>query len=50
MGREHIIYLTSTGSLDIFPDTKPCRFINRLAAPLTLDPNYGYEIGFVSIL
>ena len=50
MEREHTIYLTSTGSLDIFPNNKPCRFINRLAAPITLDPNYDYEIGLVSIL
>ena len=36
--------------MDIFPNNKPCRFINRLAAPITLDPNYDYEIGLVSIL
>ena len=50
MEREHSIYLTSTGNLDIFPNNNPCRFINRLAAPITLDPNYDYEIGLVSIL
>ena len=50
MEREHTIYLTSTGSLDIFPNNKPGRFINHLAAPITLDPNYDYEIGLVSIL
>ena len=36
--------------MDIFPNNKPCRFINCLAAPITLDPNYDYEIGLVSIL
>ena len=50
MERKHTIYSTSRGSLDIFPNDKPCRFINHLAAPITLDPNYDYEIGFVSIL
>ena len=48
--REHTIYLTSTGNLDIIPNNNPCRFINHLAAPITLDPNYDYEIGLVSIL
>ena len=50
MEREHTIYLTSTGKLDIFPNNNPSRIINRLAAPITLDPNYDYEIGLVSIL
>ena len=50
MARESTIYLTSSGSLDIFPNNKPCCFVNRLAAPITLDPNYDYEIGLVSIL
>ena len=50
MEREHTIYLTSTGNLDIFPNNNPCEFINRLAVPITLDPNYDYEIGLVSIL
>ena len=50
MEREDTIYLTSTGNLDIFPNNNPCRFINRLAAPITLDPNYDYEIGLVSIV
>ena len=50
MEREHTIYLTSTGNLDIFPNNNPCSLINYLAAPITLDPNYDYEIGLVSIL
>ena len=50
MEREHTIYLTSTGSLDIFPENNACKFINRLASPINLDPNYDYEIGLVSIL
>ena len=50
MERDHNIYLTSTANLDIFPNNNPCRFINCLAAPITLDPNYDYEISLVSIL
>ena len=50
MEKEHTIYLTSTGSLDIFPNNNPCRLINRLAAPITLNPNYDHEIGLVSLL
>ena len=50
MEREHTIYLTSTGNLDVFPNNNPCEFVNRLSAPITLDPNYEYEIGLVSIL
>ena len=34
----------------IFPDNHPGRFVNHLAAPIMLDPNYEYEIGLVSIL
>ena len=50
MEREHTIYLSSTGSLDIYPDNKPCRFTNTLATPIILDANNNYEIGFVSTL
>ena len=50
MDREHTIYLTNSGSLDIFPNNSPFKFVNRLASPITLDPNYDYEIGLVSIL
>ena len=50
MEREHTICLTNTGNLDIFPNNNPCRFINRLAAPITLDRNYDYEISLVSVL
>ena len=50
MEREHTIYLTSTGNLDVFPNNNPCEFVNRLSVPITLDPNYDYEIGLVSIL
>ena len=39
MEREHTVYLTSTGNLDIFPNNNPCEFVNRLSAPITLDPN-----------
>ena len=50
MEREHTIYLSSTGSLDIYPDNNPCRFTNRLAGQITLDANNDYEIGLVSTL
>ena len=50
MEREHTVYLTSTGNLDVFPNNNPCEFVNRLSVPITLDPNYEYEIGLVSIL
>ena len=50
MEREDTVYLTSTGNIDIFPNNNPCEFVNRLSAPITLDPKYEYEIGLVSIL
>ena len=50
MEREHTVYLTSTGNIDIFPNNNPCEFVNRLSAPITLDPKYEYKIGLVSIL
>ena len=50
MEREHTVYLTSTGNLDVFPNNNPCEFVNHLSVPITLDPNYEYEIGLVSIL
>ena len=49
MEREHTVYLTSTGNLDVFPNNNHCEFVNRLSVPITLDPNYEYEIGPVSI-
>ena len=50
MDRKHTVYLTSTGGLDVFPNNNPCEFVNRLSVPITLDPNYEYEIGPVSVL
>ena len=50
MEREHTVYLTSRGNLDIFPNNNPCEFVNRLYAPITLDTKYEYEIGLVYIL
>ena len=50
MEREQTIYLSSTGSIDIYPQNKPSKFTNRLASPITLDPKIEYEIGLVSIL
>ena len=50
MEREHTIYLTSAACNDIYPNNRPYRFTNRLAAPISLDPKFEYEIGLVSIL
>ena len=50
MEREHTIYLSSTGSIDTYPQNTPSKFTNRLARPIILDPKIEYEIGLVSIL
>ena len=50
MASDHILYLTSTGNLDIFPDNRPDNFINRLPTPIVLENNIEYEVGLVSIL
>ena len=50
MATDHIIYLTSTGNLDIFPENTPANFINRLPTPIILENNIEYEVGLVSIL
>ena len=50
MASDHIIYLTSSGSKDLFPENNPAKFINRLSTPLILDSNVDYEVGLVSIL
>ena len=50
MSSEHILYLTSTGNLDIFPDNNASNFVNRLSTPIVLDSNTEYEVGLVSIL
>ena len=50
MASDHIIYLTSTGSQDLFPNNNPGNFINRLSTPIILDNNTEYEVGLVSIL
>ena len=50
MASDHILYLTSTGNLDIFPDNRPANFINRLPTPIVLENNIEYEVGLVSIL
>ena len=50
MAGEHIIYLTSTGSKDLFKENNPGRFINSLSTPIILDSNVEYEVGLVSIL
>ena len=50
MSSDHIIYLTSSGNLDIYPENNPGRFINRLSSPIILDSNINYEVGLISIL
>lgn len=50
MASDHIIYLTNTGSKNLFPENNPGKFTNRLSTPIILDSNIEYEIGLVSIL
>ena len=50
MAGDHIIYLTSSGSQNLFPDNNPGNFTNRLPTPIVLDNNVDYEVGLVSIL
>ena len=50
MASDHIIYLTSSGSKDLFPENNSAKFINRSSTPLILDSNIDYEVGLVSIL
>ena len=50
MASDHIIYLTSSGNLDIFPDNHSSEFINKLPTPIILENNIEYEVGLVSIL
>ena len=50
MATDHILYLTSNGNLDIFPENNPANFINRLPTPIVLENNIEYEVGLVSIL
>ena len=49
-GREEVVYLTSLGSLDIYPNNTPCAFTNNLTPPIYLDSSREYEVGLVSIL
>ena len=50
MGNDHIIYLSSNGSQNLFRDNVPGNFINKLSTPILLDNNIEYEVGLVSIL
>ena len=50
MASDHIIYLTSSGSQDLYPNNNPGNFVNRLSTPVILDTNTEYEVGLVSIL
>ena len=47
---DEIIYLTSLGSTDIYPENRPTAFTNELPSPLVLDPNKNYEVGLLSML
>ena len=50
MGNDHIIYLTSNGSQNLFLENVPGNFINKLSTAILLDNNIEYEVGLVSIL
>lgn len=45
-----MIYLTSLGCLDIYPENTPCRFVNRLPTPIVLSNDIEYEVGLVSVM
>ena len=47
---EEVVYLTSLGSLDLYPNNTPCTFTNYLTPPIYLDSGREYEVGLVSIL
>lgn len=48
--KEEVVYLTSLGSLDLYPNNTPCTFTNYLIPPIYLDSRREYEVGLVSIL
>ena len=50
MAGDHTIYLTSSGSKNLFTNNTPNRFTNKLSSPIVLDSNLEYEIGLISIL
>ena len=50
MNGDHILYLTSTGCLDTYPNNNSDKFINRLTTPIVLENNVEYEVGLISIL
>ena len=50
MAGEHMVYLTSMGCLDAYPENRPCRFINRLGTPIVLSNDIEYEAGLVSVM
>ena len=47
---DSVIYLSSLGSLDIYPNNKPSQFTNQFSTPINLDNNEDYEIGIISML
>lgn len=48
--RDEVLYLTSNGSLELFPKNNPCNFTNTISPHLSFDSNQEYEMGLVSIL
>ena len=50
MGTEHTLYLSSSGSKNLFPENTCSKFINRLSTLIILDSNTNYEVGLVSDL
>ena len=47
---DEIVYLTSLGSLDLYPNNNSCAFTNELVSPIQLDSNKEYEVGILSFL
>ena len=50
MATDHILYLTSSANLEIFPNNHPSDFTNRIPIPIVLENNIEYEVGLISIL
>lgn len=50
MDEERIVYLTSSGSKELYAQNSASKFTNKLASPILLDSNTKYEVGLVSIL
>ena len=48
--KSEVIYLTSNGSLDLYPHNNACNFTNNISPHISLDNNKEYEVGLASIL